>query len=529
MQEREPGAEGGGEAQFIVDYDTIGDVTSGIFVPPVSEAKRKIGGWRFGAWPMEMEAPAPKLEGSVDLVALGGATPSGPSALPIFDRDWNLDERFQATAVSVDKDCRPRLPGRVRVLVVDAQIEDEQQPLAYAEGQPFVIQWRGRDQSEFSSWWWDIDDEGRLDYELGPAPSDTGWRITKPLARVIGDGDLTVTTGGGAKPRNGLAWNLTASPSGVLGFGASVGIVPTGLGIGYMGHELGGPLYVGAGKLDKHVLGEDEEGLPHIAGHIHTDAFFFKDVIKDAALEFRDEAWEEGALTDYPMQVHLRHDIDADLWRWQTWAFQGPPQQPGVPVFRGQGNDYVAVTGHNETSAPALSGKPSPSWEPRGDTRYALRLTGAQRATQDTAPTTWREDTFGARMGRQWGYTQRQGARYASGTGNGGRAFMPPERTIEDYRLDGTRDDSRPTSKALNVTAPGACGGFLAQYRAPQGDWVGGLTVGVDDQGNYTETAVDFDGTETIVRTIAPDGTVTAPVLCDLEWLAHVQGAMGRQ
>ncbi|MGE0431121.1 MAG: hypothetical protein AB7K09_15305 [Planctomycetota bacterium] len=160
------------------------------------------------------------------------------------------------------------------------------------------------------------------------------------------------------------AWNLGRSGGDATGYGAWVNSgtppgkasanqptitgprAPEVLGA-LASHEAFGPLHPGT-IGDQHTLGTSADGRTWNSGHLWTNAYFFRDVVKDGPLDFEDGPYRNGRDLPVPVKVHLVYDTDVThpwldgprvgRWRWYTTTAIRPPYFPLKP-------DYWRVTG----------------------------------------------------------------------------------------------------------------------------------------------------------------------------------------
>lgn len=152
-----------------------------------------------------------------------------------------------------------------------------------------------------------------------------------------------------------------------------------------------GPITIGAGKGDKHYIGDDEDGHPLTSSHLSTGSLFFRDADYDGPLLFEGEFPKDVKEHKIKTHVHLSWDrsIQHDWlkgskvgkWRWWTTVpyvsptkipngdvppTTKPPSPPGpgapgptTPAPTGPGPG--APGGRPTTPAPTAPGGPRPT------------------------------------------------------------------------------------------------------------------------------------------------------------------------
>lgn len=148
-----------------------------------------------------------------------------------------------------------------------------------------------------------------------------------------------------------------------------------GRGVAMLSHfDTAGPIHGGANG-DKHELGEDRDGNPINAGHISTNAYFFRDAKYDGPLLF------EGDYPyppPYPLQsrVHLSWD-DAlqhpfvrgqqrgGMWRWWCEVPYVSPPGGGTPATPPTGGGRPPVPSGPATPSGPRPGRPGNPTTPR--------------------------------------------------------------------------------------------------------------------------------------------------------------------
>mgnify|MGYP003108499951 CR=1 FL=1 len=172
---------------------------------------------------------------------------------------------------------------------------------------------------------------------------------------------------------------------------------PSGEAIALMAHNDGayGPITAGS-QGDKHLHGYDADGNPIHSAHISTEAFFFRDNVKDAPLEFSPVDYPDAGTFPLASQVHCSYhanslhafkgSVQTGKWRWWSEVDVvepddpdngdrpggggggggssrrpgGPTGQPGYPnPGTGQGNPTGPTTGPKgpTTPGPTTGGK----------------------------------------------------------------------------------------------------------------------------------------------------------------------------
>lgn len=106
--------------------------------------------------------------------------------------------------------------------------------------------------------------------------------------------------------------------------------------------EASGPMHVGHQK-DKHQLGVTKDGEPVNAGHLSTDAYFYRSQEHDAPLKF-EGSWKGAASFPLRGHVHLVYDGSEQhnfakgnapgIWRWYA---EVPEMSDGPPPTGGPG------------------------------------------------------------------------------------------------------------------------------------------------------------------------------------------------
>lgn len=150
-----------------------------------------------------------------------------------------------------------------------------------------------------------------------------------------------ITPGHGTTGSSLLADGGTDTGNGIEKSGHFVERPQAGYGVALMASSGGyGPLH-GGDLADKHHFGEDRDGNPINAGHVSVDAYFFRDVKRDAPLHFEDDYPDPPPLP-LTSRVHLSYDDKmqhsfADgarqgMWRW--WCevpIVTPEDKPNYP------------------------------------------------------------------------------------------------------------------------------------------------------------------------------------------------------
>lgn len=286
-----------GDLAFIDDPDAQGDIISGIYWPSKPD-RRPYGSFRFGAFPAVVSKPAID-----DKAVLRG--------LPMADARLAGDDRYVDLQLHTGE--RNYAKG-VRGVVLDSGRWDRQEPLFLPAGGELVSDWASARAPALSSRVYNTDREGALDEY---ATVDSAWRVTGALRQR---GSASVT---GRSPW-ALAWNLTASPSGV-GYGLMTGRHATGgyaLGFripaaarqrqppmvaAWASVERGGPIYL-PGPKDQHRAGVTVDGLPIAPAHLGTGTIFAQDDYYDGPLRFEPRLYPPVRRAPYPVEAHIAWD-----------------------------------------------------------------------------------------------------------------------------------------------------------------------------------------------------------------------------
>lgn len=421
--------EGGEVSERIIDEETRGDITSGIFVKTKSERKRLIGAWRFGATPMlsYSDANSDKLEASV--VRYG---------------DWRVDDRLERTEVTYAP-CGPeRVAGGLPVLVLDSQHEDKQEPLGYVCTNTIVAQHLGKAPSSFSSMIAEIDPEGNVDPDR-LARADTMMRVVSVAAARRG----TFAPGAAAKAKgegNAAAWCMSKSPTGpgqgVIWFGPSAPARPTGSfsdldvavagggSVNFTSYERRGPFHPGAGMADKHREAINSDGEPMLPTHLDVNALWYRDVLRDARLDFTDPLAPNPAEFPHAVRTWLQYHKDLDRWIfWTGIPFQNPVPPTDVPIDAVPKSPRSGLETQHETCAPGSYGRPVLEWKVDG--RYDQRVEVKQQ------PVAYHRQAFGQLDGKARCYQSSKAGlarRWVGGVTPGGEALLPPELDVRHVR-----------------------------------------------------------------------------------------------
>jgi len=88
--------------------------------------------------------------------------------------------------------------------------------------------------------------------------------------------------------------------------------------VAYMSSEVGGPIHPGyTDGSDKHLIATGPNGEKVTVAHVATDAYFYKDAVRDGALDFATD-YPSGVSTsgDTFSEVKLGWSASADKWKW---------------------------------------------------------------------------------------------------------------------------------------------------------------------------------------------------------------------
>jgi len=442
------------------EYDAEGDGIGWCYVDRESPSLRDHGAWAH-AWPM--------------LVVDDG--PAGTTARPVLSASsagWTPDPRFKATEVWPHPGAK--LPTGTPVLVVDTVDESGQTLVAYpAGGGPIIDQWRGKDAPTYSTLFADLDGEGAVD-KAKLARVDTLCRVTPWGIAPTGSVDptappppntialvLTAAVGGG-----GHCWAYGLTPGTLVGLDDSPA-TPATPAVAVCSVEGGGPLSIGYGAADRHMMGTSPEGLALNPLHLTTVTPFHPPGAggerADGPLEFEAGEWPMVSELAIKTKVHLRWRPDGTdpgspapgSWDWYaSSALQAPTGEGGAGGAGGgewAPRSIQGAASPNELEAPAVAFRAQPSWLPGRDLRYAAAVTAEDLAAWGALPVVG-VLTAGLRVGD--GRPVRNltagagGDTYASGTGRGFVALHPPEMPLANYRQGAQYPDTlAPAGTAL--------------------------------------------------------------------------------
>lgn len=160
-------------------------------------------------------------------------------------------------------------------------------------------------------------------------------------------------------------------------------------GVGLFGEEAYGPLHIGH-KSDKHKFGTTLDGEVINSGHIHTKAYFFRDVQYDAPMDFQEREYPGPSSFPLDAKVHLVYDPKAThewngksvegMWKWYAEVPEMivPERPPPPPPTTGDGPPPITgptpgptpatppITNPPAGGSPATPGSGTPGTPPPG-------------------------------------------------------------------------------------------------------------------------------------------------------------------
>lgn len=260
------------------------------------------------------------------------------SMLPVYDRGWNPDERFQSLTANPPPDF-PKFPNGTVGIALSGTYEYSQEELFFAMD-PRLVAVNFDGDFHMGSLVCDLDGDDKID--------NTRMARLQSMMRVV------------KKPNgdhNAIAWNIGRSGKGDTrgGFVADMirpdvstpGRAPVATGVSKAtdmaptpapsgGGSLvlalastndGGPFDVGSGNC-KHQHGQDEDGNHIVSLHISTKAYFRRNDTEDGALRF--EQYQQGQEAQHVVPVHLGWTGGDWAW-WTTSWWYVPPWEPERP------------------------------------------------------------------------------------------------------------------------------------------------------------------------------------------------------
>lgn len=343
----------GGLGSWEYDPDTAGDLNLAFLWPNNKTGSRRIPGWAF-AWPATPQGP----QNATPSGKVCSMAPSPMRILPIADKDYNPDIRYEEIKVPsfpVRQGIKvwPKFPYDTFGIALTTTEEHVQTEL-YFPCDPRLFAVNAGGDPEMATLVCDVGTNFKVDpTRLARLHADF-WVIKEPKGCI----DFF--------KRNSIAWNIGPSackdvrgglvidePKGFTdanSTGTQTAPLPSDRVIGMVSAHASGPFAIGADN-DQHLIGKDWDNRSILATHLDTNSYFKRDKFFDGPFLF-EQNFPNGAIppapqiiTPSPFKTYVHLEFDPALvhpfvcgdrigkWRWwaETFIYSPPGEPPRIP------------------------------------------------------------------------------------------------------------------------------------------------------------------------------------------------------